>query len=632
MAMSSLTFWKRAGWRGALLGLACALAAWLLTRAPLADALEEWLQDGCFAFRGPRPTATRVFLVSLDDTSLDKLGKPLMYTSPELAEVVAFLHRHGAAAVGLDVLVPEQLSGLPAVQEGQPGDATRLGAAIQEAGNVVLPEWQLQDQRLRPLLQWQARALDEPQATDFGFVNLTDDSDFFLRRQQLYARAGDEAHMHFALALYARARGLAVKWADGSLRVGGESVPLDDEQKLRINFVGPPGSFPVVPFRDALAAARGRRPFLQDPRGAIVIVGFTASSQQDFHTTPFANNYWRPLRAGDSFGPMAGSEVHANIVATLGDAAYLRALPWVPSLGLLLLTGALLGTSFTRLSLPWGFGLALAHHWAWKAAALASFCWLGLRLEIVSMLLLGVLAYGVAFLWRWWTLRRMLGVVKSEAVARMLENDSGCLDRRGQECVATVLFADLRDFTSFAEAHSAREVVALLNAYFDAVVPVIEAHGGTLNQYMGDGVMVLFGVPLPQPDHALRAVRTAVDMVRRIHELAERWRQLGFAGLRIGVGVHTGRLVAAAVGSARRLDYTAIGDTVNAAARIEAQNKAFGTEVLISGETYRQLPASEREVLGCRPEPRQAEVKGRKQVLYLHEVDAHAVGTAPAAG
>jgi adenylate cyclase len=133
--------------------------------------------------------------------------------------------------------------------------------------------------------------------------------------------------------------------------------------------------------------------------------------------------------------------------------------------------------------------------------------------------------------------------------------------------------------------------------------------------------MVLFGAPAACPDHALRAVRTAVAMVRRVHELKERWAALDFAGLRIGVGVHTGRVIAGTVGSRRRLDYSAIGDTVNAASRIEAQNKEFGTEVLISWETYKELPPAERQALGCAPESRPAKVKGKTEELRLHAVE-----------
>src|SRR5262249_10106977 len=233
---------------------------------------------------------------------------------------------------------------------------------------------------------------------------------------------------------------------------------------------------------------------------------------------------------------------------------------------------------FSRLSLGWGLTLAVAHHFGWKLLALALFAAASWRIEMLTMLVLGGLAYGVTFLQRWWVLRRMLGVVKSEQVARLLEADPSQLDMRGEERVVTVLFADIRGFTSFSEQHSAHKIVALLNAYFGAVVPIVEKHEGTLNLYMGDGFMAIFGAPVRQEDHALQAVRAAVAMVRRVHELAPRWAELGFPGLRIGVGVHTGPVVVGTVGSPTRLEYSAIGDTTNTASRIEEQTKVFETE------------------------------------------------------
>jgi adenylate cyclase len=266
--------------------------------------------------------------------------------------------------------------------------------------------------------------------------------------------------------------------------------------------------------------------------------------------------------------------------------------------------------------------IALAHHFGWKLVSLAAFRFLHLRVEMMSMLLLGFLAYAITFALRWRRMRTMMGVVKSESIAQALEAETGALQLKGEAREVTVLFADIRSFTDFSEAHTPAQVVALLNAYFTEMVPLIEEHGGTLNQYMGDGVMVIFGAPALQTDHPRRAVRTGVAMVERVHQLKDqgRWKELGSPEFRIGVGIHTGDVVVGTVGSPRRLDYTAIGDTVNTAARIEAENKRLQSEVLISAQTCARLTPGEREELGVSPEPVPALVKGKSQVLDLHRV------------
>lgn len=618
--MGALTFLRKPAWRGALLGLLCALGVLFITRMNVIKGLEDWMLDGCFSIRGRRATHTRIVLVGLDNVSLDKLQKPPANLSPELAEIVAYVRRHGATAVGIDLLVPESLSGRPDLQRGQPGDATRLGQTIMETGGVVLPISGTEDGWERPLLQWQLSALLDPRPGDFGFVNLTEDGDSLLRRQQLIARSADAIHWHFALALHSMASGEEVQWNEG-LWVGAQRLPLDEDQRLRINFVGPPNTFPIVPFRSLLAAARANEEPPVELEGAVVIVGSTAPAHQDHHATPYANNYSGWLHPGDS-GLMSGTEVHANILATLADEAYLTTPAWLEPLPVLLVLGLLMGALFARLNLEWGAVAALVHHFAWKGVCLAAFIHWHCRIEMLGVLLLGLITYGATFALRWRRLRRTLRVVKSEAVAESLEHDPRQLELCAEERIVTVLFADVRDFTPFAESRPPGEVVGLLNAYFTAMVPILEQHGGTLNTFLGDGMMVLFGAPTPSADHAVKAVRAAVAMIRRVEELRERWRALGCPDFRIGIGVHTGKVVVGTMGSRRRLDYTAVGDVVNAAARIEAVNKRLGTDVLISVETLRRIPTADRRELGCDDKPVRLVVKGKQKPLRLHPVRA----------
>jgi adenylate cyclase len=606
--------WK-SSWQGGLSGAICGLIAWGLVQLAVIRGLEEWMLDGCFYFRGPRATQARVVLVDLDSESLDELRKPQVFLSPQLAETVTFIKEQGARAIGLDFLIPESLAGLPELQEGKIGDAPALGAAIDRAGNVVLPQWKLEGGWREPLPQWRLKAFRRPEPADLGFVNLSPDDDHFVRRQELYGQDNGEVHMHFALALHARSTGSEVRWKDDGLWVGDQPVPLDADRTMRINYVGPPGWFPVVSFRDVLAAAKQQRPLRVSFRNAIVIIGAAGTGSQDVHATPYGNNYWRS-QFSRTPGLMSGAELHANIVATLQDRAFIEPARWVTSLPALVLFGAFLGFLFAQLNRIQGvtlfflatFGLFVAHHFAWKAVCVEAFSHGNWRVEMLGMLILGLFVWLGNFVVRWLSLRGVLRIVTGP-FGKLLETQSGAPGSDGEERVITVLFADIRSFSSYSQHHPARGVITLLNRYFALVVPIIEKHGGTVNQFMGDGIMALFGAPGRGDNHAAAAIRAALEMVQIVHQHEKTWAELDAPAFRIGIGIHTGPVIVGTLGSPERLTYTAIGDTVNAAARIEPENKTFKTEILLSDATLGYLPRQEQDQLEI-GEPVPVELRG----------------------
>ncbi len=619
---------RRGAWRGVGPGIACALVCWLLGGTAWVQDLENRAYDDCLSFRGPRPTRTNVVIVALDYASLDKLPKPVRLLSPELGKVVAYLHERGAAAIGVDVFFPEpeNRDTIPDLLPGRPGDASAMGRAVVQAGNVVLPfEIGRGGKWLLPMYEWLPPT--DLRWTDLGSVEFTVDADRYLRSQNLaLIDAKGQPYPCFALAVFAVAQGLSEDWfAETPLGLDGRPIPLGREGAMAINYVGPPGTIRAIPFCDVLEAARGRRPPELDFRGAMVLIGETATAvSQDLTPVaclePSAGRLLRSMWLNHEYDLMPGVEVHANIIATLGDRAFITTPWWLSTPLVLLLAGAALGVAFHRLSLEWGAGLAVGHHVAWLLVCLVLFRCAAWRVEMIPMFMLGISLYGTTFALRWRWMRRMMGMIKSEAVARALEADPGKLRLRGEDRQITVLFTDVRNFTDFSEAHAAPEVVRLLNAFFAAVLPIIEAEQGIVNQYLGDGMMVIFGAPGCQPDHALRAVRAAMAVVRRVHQLHDRWQQLGAESFRVGIGVHTGSAVVGAMGSPRRLDYTAIGDTVNTASRIESCNKELRTEILISEATLRALTDPQRQALSPAWLAQRMAVKGKREPLVLYAV------------
>jgi adenylate cyclase len=185
----------------------------------------------------------------------------------------------------------------------------------------------------------------------------------------------------------------------------------------------------------------------------------------------------------------------------------------------------------------------------------------------------------------------------------------------GERRTATVLFSDIRGFTAMAERIPPEEVVRRLNEYLALMIDIVFQHEGTLDKFIGDAVMAVFGAPMSFGDDEARAVRTAVAMQETAAELGLRWQKAGLPAFKIGVGIHTGEVVVGTIGSERRMEYSAIGDTVNVASRMESLNKEHGTTILISGATHAKVASLVRSRFVDR-----VAVRGREQTIEIYEV------------
>ncbi|MGE3513291.1 MAG: adenylate/guanylate cyclase domain-containing protein, partial [Vicinamibacterales bacterium] len=210
---------------------------------------------------------------------------------------------------------------------------------------------------------------------------------------------------------------------------------------------------------------------------------------------------------------------------------------------------------------------------------------------------------------------RLFGQYVSKDVYEQLLADPSRARLGGQRREMTVLFSDVRGFTSLTEQGEPEAIVATLNEYFTRMVDLVFLHQGTLDKFVGDMVMALFGAPLDDPNHADHAVEAALDMVTELERLNARWKAEGRPGLDIGIGINTGSMIAGNVGSDAIMSYTVIGDAVNLGSRLESLNRQYGTRIIISDATRRQLKGRYRlRALG------DALVKGKSHAVAIFEV------------
>jgi adenylate cyclase len=384
--------------------------------------------------------------------------------------------------------------------------------------------------------------------------------------------------------------------------------PVPDADELILAWRGRANGLPAVSFGELYRDMVGGRPGrpANEFAGKIVLIGATAPGLGDLKVTPLS-------------GVQPGIEILATAIENLKNGrAMRRAPPWLPFGAALLLIAALYAAFRRNVDASrTAIGLAAA------SALLAGASWLaaGRLLLFPALAPLGAawLYYFAAALAAYLKERR----AREEAIAmfsrfvnpyvvrKLLER--GGLEGEGRTREVTLLFSDIRGFTTLAETRPPEEVVGILNRYFTRQVEVIFRHGGSLDKFIGDAIMAFWGAPLDDPEHARHAVACALDMADELLAFREELGAAG-AGFDVGIGVHSGPAVVGLIGSDKRREYTSIGDTVNLASRIEGLTKDAGRRILVSRETMQRC-AGAFDFVSCGTTP----VKGRAQPVELFE-------------
>jgi adenylate cyclase len=548
---------RRARLTGLLLVALVSCALGLITYGTdMLRSLDLTTVDTRFSIRGEQQRPDEVVVVAIDGETFSQLALQWPFPRHVHARVIERLDAAGAAAIAYDVQFTE-----PTV----PKEDAALIEAVDRANGVVLSTTEVNSRGEsnvfggeRVVRQVGARAASTVVQADPGGV---------LRRFPL----SFDGLVGLPVAAVEAATGRPVDRGDA-----GSSEPW-------IDYRGGPGTIRSFPFYKVL---RGQVP-AAELRDKIVVVGATAPSLQDFYATPVGKEHEMP-----------GVEVEANSIWTVEHGFPLKTAPGAVDVLLILLFGLAPPAAQLRLRSLLAFGGALSlgvlfavgAQLAFDSGQIVSVVYpLGtLLVSAVGALVVTTLITAYERQWVRDTFARFVPeAVVDDVLARADQYD---LRLAGVRVECTVMFTDLRGFTSMAETVEPEEVIDVLNHYLSEMSDAIMDHGGTLVAYMGDGIMALFGAPIEQPDHADRALAAAREMLDvRLERFNEWIRSAGLSeGFRMGIGLNTGLVMSGQVGSERRIEYTAVGDTTNTAARLEGMTK--GTQhMLFVAESTREL-------------------------------------------
>lgn len=333
---------------------------------------------------------------------------------------------------------------------------------------------------------------------------------------------------------------------------------------------------------------QGKKPIIspEEFKGKIVFVGANAKAiavgLEDVKRTPISNNF-------------PGVDIQAtNLDNLIHNEFLVQTSAFQDILSLIILLGlTFLIIKYCTLYISMGFiSLSMVIY-----IAVCIICYrFGLVISVITPITLQVITMAIAYSYRFILegqnkekIKNAMGKYISHDVMQSVVKNIDGVKLGGKRANVTVLFADIRGFTSMSEKMSAEEVSIILNDYFTEIEPIITKHNGVINKFIGDAVLAIFGEPIQDKDHALNAVKCADEMIKKVAELRAKWLDEGRPKIEIGIGINTGEAFVGNIGSETRLEYTVIGDVVNLASRIESYNKVYKTSFLISATTYENV-------------------------------------------
>ena len=595
-------------------------------------------------FRGARPATPAIVIVVVDEPSIKEIGRWPWSRSVQ-ARLVQGIAQRGAKVIGLDVIYSEpevtelKRSLLDVRARAQAAGATRavqemldqqikesdmdaqFEQSVRKAGNVVLalplvvpvsdscqqvesaPPKYITSTLFMMVKQASSGAALEPQcatsavpplrqfagaAASLGHVYTIPDRDGVTRYEYLAVRYGDDRDYYPSLGLEVARIYLGIPRDHMSLtlgegvRLGKVLIPTDQKARMLINHVGKEQSFRYVSATDVIHGRVEPDTFA----GKAVFVGTAALGTYDQKTTPFSANF--P-------GVEKNATVAENIITQqfLEQSVYDKPI----DLALVLCFGFGLGVYLPKMRALPGATLAATVFFGYAAAAQYLFVVHGLLLAVVYPLFTIMVVFVSVTVLRFMTeekqakeVRAMFSSYVSPRIVEELIKDPTKAKLGGQRKELTMLFSDVKGFTTLCEQHPPEQVVPLLNEYLTAMTEVVFHWNGTLDKFIGDAVVAFWGAPVDQPNHVELALKCALHMRRRLVELQEGWKARGLPMLDNGIGINTGDALVGNIGAeGKKMDYTMIGDHVNLAARAEGLTRKFSVSIVITENTAERL-------------------------------------------
>lgn len=653
---------------GVVIGIGAAAMVLALGHTGLLDTAELKLYDWRMRLAAdPGSVNHDIVLVEINDLSIRDLAPVAgRWPWPRVLQsnLIDFIARGRPRVIAYDVILTEQTKGtFPFLDHdwtGMESDAA-LVKSVRNAGNVILlansvdpgtgekqepnsapwpgPEYKLGPTiEQRPLILPPYAGLSDA-AAGLGHNFLAFDPDGPARRMAPFVRSGDRYLPSLGIAAALQAGGFKpeeVALTGDAIRVRDRAIPLI-ATTVRDSFEGAATHdqlTTLINFRAPTTLPNGERPYktyearhllisedqlasdvkpLVDPavfKDKIVFVGLNAAGLLDVFGTPFGSD-----------ATMPGIQLHASMADSLLANRFIHMA--APRTRIASVVVGALAVGFVSAFLPFAAAAAVT------ALMLGAWTWFsvhafkgGLWLNLIQPLATGSIALFIGTAYQYFVedrekrkMKRLFGRYVSRDVYEQLVAHPELAELGGKRREMTVLFSDIRGFTTVTEKGNPEELVAQLNEYFSRMVETVFRHKGTVDKFVGDMVMALFGAPLDDVDHAEHAVQAAIDMVRELGELNKSWAARGMAQLDIGVGVNSGEMIAGNIGSSAIMSYTVIGDNVNLGSRLESLNKEYKTRIIISDATRSRLT----NLYDLRPLGN-VTVKGKSKAVAIYEL------------